>query len=161
MLRELLPGRRVLAGMVPFNVIRREQGAYHRGSAGVVMIERAPAAQPFVQAARRANLPLALRDDMAAVQWAKLVLNLNNAINALSGQPLAAELAQRDFRRCLAAAQREAFARAGRREDAGSEAHVDPAAVDAGAARPARCVVPPACPSSRRDRSACAIVDVG
>ena len=110
LLRELLPGRRVLAGMVPFNVIRREQGAYHRGSAGVVMIERAPAAQPFVQAARRANLPLALRDDMAAVQWAKLVLNLNNAVNALSGQPLAAELAQRDFRRCLAAAQREAFA---------------------------------------------------
>jgi len=108
-LRELLPGRRVLAGMVPFNVIRRGPGAYHRGSAGVVMIEQAPEAAPFVEAARRANLPLALRDDMAAVQWAKLLLNLNNAINALSGQPLAAELSQRDFRRCLAAAQREAL----------------------------------------------------
>lgn len=109
-LRELLPGRHVLAGMVPFNVIRRDRGAYHRGSAGVVMIERAPEAAPFVEAARRADLPLAQRDDMAAVQWAKLVLNLNNAVNALSGQPLAAELAQRDYRRCLAAAQREALA---------------------------------------------------
>ena len=47
---------------------------------------------------------------MPAVQWAKLVMNLNNAINALSGLPLAAELAQRAFRRCLAAAQREAIA---------------------------------------------------
>ena len=47
--------------------------------------------------------------DMPAVQWAKLVMNLNNAINALSGLPLAAELAQRAFRRCLAAAQREAL----------------------------------------------------
>jgi len=36
-------------------------------------------------------------------------MNLNNAINALSGIPLAAELAQRAFRRCLAAAQREAL----------------------------------------------------
>jgi 2-dehydropantoate 2-reductase len=110
LLGELLPGRRVLAGMVPFNVIRREPGAYHRGSAGVVMIERSPEAGPFIDAARRASMPVSLRDDMAAVQWAKLVLNLNNAVNALSGQPLAAELAQRDFRRCLAAAQREALA---------------------------------------------------
>ena len=36
---------------------------------------------------------------MPAVQWAKLVMNLNNAINALSGIPLAAELAQRELPR--------------------------------------------------------------
>jgi 2-dehydropantoate 2-reductase len=46
---------------------------------------------------------------MLAVQWSKLVLNLNNAINALSGLPLAEELAQKPFRRVLAAAQGEAF----------------------------------------------------
>jgi 2-dehydropantoate 2-reductase len=46
---------------------------------------------------------------MLAVQWSKLVMNLNNAINALSGVPLAEELAQKPFRRCLAAAQAEAF----------------------------------------------------
>jgi 2-dehydropantoate 2-reductase len=95
--------------MVPFNVIRRDAGAYHRGSAGTLMVEQAPEAAPFVEAARAASLPLEQRTDMAAVQWAKLVLNLNNAINALSGQPLATELAQRDFRRCFAAAQREAL----------------------------------------------------
>jgi 2-dehydropantoate 2-reductase len=107
-LRAALPGRTVLAGMVPFNVIRRGPGAYHRASEGTIFVERG--AGPFVEACATAGLPVVERDDMAAVQWAKLVLNLNNAINALSGLPLAAELAQRDYRRCLAAAQREALA---------------------------------------------------
>ncbi|MFL6172592.1 MAG: ketopantoate reductase C-terminal domain-containing protein, partial [Marmoricola sp.] len=42
-----------------------------------------------------------------AVLWAKLLLNLNNAINALSGLPLKEELSQRDYRVCLAMAQAE------------------------------------------------------
>ncbi len=108
-LRAALPGRRVLAAMVPFNVVRRAPGAYHRASAGVLRIDDDPAAAPLLAACRAASLPIEPRRDMEAVQWAKLVLNLNNAINALSGLPLAAELAQRPFRRCLAAAQREAL----------------------------------------------------
>ena len=36
-------------------------------------------------------------------------MNLNNAVNALSGLPLKTELGQRPYRRCLAAAQREAL----------------------------------------------------
>src|SRR6185369_10175275 len=47
---------------------------------------------------------------MAPVQWAKLVLNLNNAVNALSNLPLQAQLSERAFRRCTAHAQREALA---------------------------------------------------
>lgn len=108
-LRIALPGRRVLAGMVPFNVIRRSAGVYHRASSGATMLEAGDAAEPLAGAFRAAGLPLELRTDMPAVQWAKLVMNLNNAINALSGVPLAAELGNRDFRRCLAAAQREAL----------------------------------------------------
>ena len=46
---------------------------------------------------------------MPAVQWSKLVINLNNAINALSGKPLVEELADRDFRRCVAGCLREAL----------------------------------------------------
>jgi 2-dehydropantoate 2-reductase len=115
-LRAALPGRRVLAAMVPFNVIRRGPGAYHRATAGALRIDDDPAAAPLLAACRAAGLAIEPRRDMAAVQWAKLLMNLNNAINALSGLPLAAELAQRPFRRCLAAAQREALgllARAG------------------------------------------------
>ncbi len=109
-LRAALPGRRVLAGMVPWNVVRRDRGAYHRGTSGTLMIEDASGAEPLLVAARAAGLAIEARADMPAVQWAKLIMNLNNAINALSGVPLAAELAQRGYRRVLAAAQREALA---------------------------------------------------
>ena len=108
-LREGLPGRRVLAGMVPFNVARVAPGQYHRGTSGVLMYEAADAAAPLTEACLAADLPSELRDDMLAVQWGKLVMNLNNAINALAGIPLVAELEDRFFRRCLAAAMREAL----------------------------------------------------
>ncbi len=108
-LRAALPGRRVLAGMVPWNVVRRDRGAYHRGTTGTLMIEAASEAEPLVAAAAAAVLPLESRADITAVQWTKLVMNLNNAINALAGVPLATELAQRDYRRVLAAVMREAM----------------------------------------------------
>jgi len=116
LLRDALPGRRVVAGMVPFNVVRRGPASYHRGSGGNLKVENVDAAAPFTEACLRADLACELRDDMPAVQWAKLVMNLNNAINALSGVPLKTELSQRAFRRVLAAAQREALALLGRAE---------------------------------------------
>ncbi len=108
-LRAALPGRVVLAGMVPFNVARVAPGHYHRGTSGTLMVEAHPTVEPLVLACRKAELPLEPRADMHAVLWGKLVMNLNNAINALSGKPLLDELADRDFRRCLAAAQTEAL----------------------------------------------------
>ena len=108
-LRAALPGRTVLAGMVPWNVVRQARGHYHRGTSGTLMIELHPAAAPFVGACRAAQLAVATRTDMAAVQWAKLIMNLNNAVNALSGLPLATELSRRGYRRVLAASQREAL----------------------------------------------------
>src|ERR1051325_4974837 len=38
-LRDALPDRTVLAGMVPFNVARVAPGRYHRGTTGVLMFE--------------------------------------------------------------------------------------------------------------------------
>ncbi|WP_175891214.1 2-dehydropantoate 2-reductase [Burkholderia cepacia] len=108
-LREALPQATVLAGMVPFNVIERAPGAFHQGSAGALAADASPALPPFVDAFARAGLPLALHRDMRAVQWAKLLLNLNNAVNALANLQLRDELAQRAYRRCVALAQREAL----------------------------------------------------
>jgi 2-dehydropantoate 2-reductase len=48
--------------------------------------------------------------DIGAIQRAKLLVNLNNAINALSGLPLREQLGERAFRRCLALCQREGLA---------------------------------------------------
>ena len=108
-LRAALPGRTVLAGMVPFNVTAPEPGRFHQGTSGALALESHPAVERWAAKFARAGLPLDLRTDMTATAWAKLLLNLNNAINALSGLSLAAELAQRDYRRALALAQEEAL----------------------------------------------------
>lgn len=109
-LRDALPGHPVLAGMVPFNVLQGQPGMFHQGSGGELMVESHPLLAPFAALFAAAGLPLTLRNDMPAVQAAKLLLNLNNAINALSSLPLREELSQRPWRRCLALAQREALA---------------------------------------------------
>lgn len=108
-LRAQLPGRTVLTGMVEFNVVNRGHGAFHHGSEGGLAVEDHPALAPFLAAFAAAGLPLALHRDMAGVLWAKLLLNLNNAINALAGVPLKEELSQRAFRQCIALAQQEAL----------------------------------------------------
>ncbi|WDD95057.1 2-dehydropantoate 2-reductase [Burkholderia sp. FERM BP-3421] len=104
-----MSGRTVLAGMVQFNVVARGPGAFHQGSAGALEVAAAPALRRFMPAFARAGLPLRTRADLRPVQWAKLLFNLNNAINALADLPLRDELAQRSYRRCLALAQREAL----------------------------------------------------
>jgi len=108
-LRRALPGRRVLAGMVPFNVVQTNDGRFHRGTEGSLMVEASPALAPWLAAFEAAGLPLLQRADFASVQWGKLLLNLNNAVNALSGLPLKAQLSQRDYRRCLALLMDEAL----------------------------------------------------
>jgi 2-dehydropantoate 2-reductase len=99
-LRRRLPGRTVLAAMVPFNVIAAGEGRFHRATSGDIVIERDDA-----ETAARLSVPgLAMRPtgDIAGVQWGKLLLNLNNAINALSGLPLREQLARRDWRKLFA-----------------------------------------------------------
>jgi 2-dehydropantoate 2-reductase len=109
-LRRALPGRQVLAGMVPFNVVQTDDGRFHRGTEGSLMLEASPALTPWLGSFEAAGLPLLQRADFASVQWGKLLLNLNNAVNALSGLPLKTQLSQRDYRRCLALLIDEALA---------------------------------------------------
>ncbi|MEU7765750.1 2-dehydropantoate 2-reductase [Nocardia sp. NPDC049190] len=109
-IREILPNCVVLAGMVMFNVVHHPDGRFHRGTEGKLAVQDDPALAPFVDVFEQAGLGLRRYPDLRRVQWAKLLLNLNNPINALSGRPLRAELADRDYRRCLALTQREALA---------------------------------------------------
>lgn len=115
-LRAALPNP-VLAGMVPFNVVHTAPATFTRTTSGEVVVEDAPGADPLIRAAAahadrgtRAHLPLTTSPDMDAVLRGKLLLNLNNAVNALSGMPLRAQLLDRDHRRVLAACQAEALA---------------------------------------------------
>ncbi|WP_238157197.1 2-dehydropantoate 2-reductase [Kribbella sp. VKM Ac-2571] len=107
MLRSRLTEQVVVTGMVPFNVLNRGAGVFHQGTEGALDVQRDAALAPHLKAFEQAGLPLAQHDDILPVQWAKLLLNLNNPINALSNLPLRDELSQRAYRRCLAAAQAE------------------------------------------------------
>jgi 2-dehydropantoate 2-reductase len=104
------PRLRVLPGMVPFNVAEVGPGQFHRGTSGDLAAQDDEALRPWVARLRQAGLALQLHADLRAVQWGKLLLNLNNPVNALSGLPLRAQLLQRDFRRCTAALIEETLA---------------------------------------------------
>ncbi|QSP93504.1 2-dehydropantoate 2-reductase [Marinobacter salinisoli] len=106
-LRTRLPQTRVLAGMIPFNVLQKSPGNFHHGTEGHLVAEQHPGLEPFLPAFERCGLPFELREDMTAVMWSKLLLNLNNPINALSNVPLLEELSDRNYRLCLALAQQE------------------------------------------------------
>ena len=51
----------------------------------------------------RGGESMTLRADIESDQWAKLMINLNNALNTLSGGTLLAGFAQRDYRKAWAA----------------------------------------------------------
>ncbi len=109
-LQQVMPKAKVLAGMVPFNVLQQSPGHFHQGTEGHLMAARdasLAAAAPWFE---RAGLLLEQRDDMLSVMWSKMLLTLNNPINALSGLPLLEQLSNHYYRRCLAMAQRETIA---------------------------------------------------
>lgn len=106
-LRAHLPGRQVLAGMVSFNVLHRGEGHFHRGTSGPLIVEDGEEA--VLEALCVPHLQVEAAPDMRSVQWGKLLLNLNNALNALSGLPLRHQLLDRRWRWVLAAQQEEAL----------------------------------------------------
>ena len=107
-LQEELPTMKVFAGMVAFNVVALGEGRFHRGTEGAIVVDAKIAA--LAEALSTPYLTIATHADMRAVAWGKLLINLNNALNALAGVPLREELAQRGWRRVLAACIAEALA---------------------------------------------------
>ncbi|QOZ50470.1 2-dehydropantoate 2-reductase [Bradyrhizobium sp. CCBAU 53338] len=107
-LQERLGGRRVLAGMVPFNVVAMGEGHFHRSTSGDITVgedvDNTAAALSVSGLAMRASR------DITGVQWGKLIINLNNALSALSNMPLAAQLANRDWRKLFADQMAEGLA---------------------------------------------------
>jgi len=108
-LREALAPRTVLAGMVGFNVAQIGDSRFHRGTEGEIVLEAGPGADAIAGALNAAGIEAAVCDDIEAVQWGKLLLNLNNAVNALSGLPLKRQLSMRAYRQVLAVSMREAL----------------------------------------------------
>ena len=105
--KQALPEHQVYTGITPFNVVQQENAHFHRATEGNLYLPNIAALEPIQAAFVRYGLGCERRDDIDAVIWGKLLLNLNNAINALSDVPLKQQLEQRGYRRVLAACQQE------------------------------------------------------
>ncbi|RUS33067.1 ketopantoate reductase PanE/ApbA-domain-containing protein [Jimgerdemannia flammicorona] len=116
LIRTLVPGNLVLGGMVPFNVtISPEDGSrFCQGSGGTLYIEQSAKTEPMALALREAGIVIQVSGNITGVLYGKIATNLNNAINALSGIGLLAELSQRSYRhiwsRCITEALSVYFA---------------------------------------------------
>ncbi len=101
LLEYLLPAQ-VIPAMVPYNVMYRGKGCFHQATEGVLHFQTSPALEPWIDSFRHCFGRIKTYENLESVQWSKLLLNLNNPINALCDLPLRQELAIRQYRRQLA-----------------------------------------------------------
>jgi 2-dehydropantoate 2-reductase len=107
-LTSILPSHRVVAGMVPYNVVGLGAGRFHRATGGELVIADG---QPWPGLLfTEHGLAAHAHANMDAVSWGKLLINLNNALNALCGLPLVEQLAIRHWRVLFARCMSEAWA---------------------------------------------------
>lgn len=122
-LEQGLSGRfEVARGMVPYNVAYLGNGRFHKGVAGELYAEQRAGVRSLADAAGAGPATLKLSEDMLGLAWGKLLINLNNAVNALSGKTLQHELRCRDYRRVFAGSIREGL-------DLLKRAEIEPASV--------------------------------
>jgi 2-dehydropantoate 2-reductase len=105
------PHNTVIRAMVPFNVVNDEGGVFHRGSEGKMILEiNSELASSIKWLARQLNtalLPVDITYHMTALQWAKLQLNLSNAVNALADIPVKEMLETSIYRKFIATLMEE------------------------------------------------------
>ena len=106
-LRERLP--RALGGIVGFNVVSKGEGTFRRATSGPLVVEDGDGARAIVAAFERAGMEAYAERDIARTQWSKLVMNLNNAVSALSNAPTREIVLSAGYRRCVAAIVSEAL----------------------------------------------------
>lgn len=93
-------GDRVRASIVEWNVVAVD-GGFRRTTSGGLISERLPPA--LATAMRAGGIPVTERNDLGPEQWTKLLVNLNNAVSALADVSTATLLADRRYRRSMAA----------------------------------------------------------
>jgi 2-dehydropantoate 2-reductase len=110
-LRKQLPRHTVLGGIVGFNVVSSQAGAFRRATTGPLVIEATADVRVDVlaRALRAADLETEVVPDIRAKQWSKLVMNLNNAVSALTGAPTQQLIFDASYRRIVRAVTVEAL----------------------------------------------------
>lgn len=103
-LRKKLGDRTVLGGIVGFNVVPKGEGALHQATTGPLVIEWSehPRFAQLVRAMKSGGLAVEVSHDIRGAQWAKLLMNLNNAVSALTGAPTRDLIFEAPYRRIVA-----------------------------------------------------------
>jgi len=97
LIRQYLPNP-LFQLIVPFNVVLSDNGLYQQTSAGQLICQKHQSLQTLQtlqHQLRKVGVPLQTAADMRPVIYGKLLLNLNNALNAISDLPLRQQLQQR------------------------------------------------------------------
>lgn len=108
-LRDVMPEHEIVPAIVGFNVVSTGAGVFHSGMSGPLMVERRDG-ETFARleaALRATKLPIQVMDDIAPEQWTKLLVNLNNAISALSSAPTRDLLLTPGYRKLVASVVEE------------------------------------------------------
>ena len=102
-LKTAAPDAHILGGVVPFNVTGGGAGVFHAGTEGDLIIEASsdPRLEALLAALQNGEQGARAVDDIIALQWGKLLINLNNAMNTLHGGTLKSGLMNRDYRHAL------------------------------------------------------------
>lgn len=110
--QKLGPQYKIVDAMVPFNVVQtRIEGKaqrFHRASSGTMQIEAGVAG--LADLLNVPGAPFAEHGDIGGSLWGKLLINLNNALSALSDLPLIEELGDRRWRLLIARQMAEGLA---------------------------------------------------
>ena len=106
-LRRTLPTHDIRAGMVPFNVVPMGNGHFHRASSGDMKVENT--STDVSKLLSTEHLETSAVADMKPILWGKLLINLNNALNAIADQPLYEQLQDRNQRKLMARQMAEAL----------------------------------------------------
>ncbi|TPX59405.1 2-dehydropantoate 2-reductase [Spizellomyces sp. 'palustris'] len=89
-------------GMWPFNVIETETGHFEQASGGDVFVEDSEKGRALAGIFRESGIPTQVSADMHGILYGKLLINLHNAISALTGLPIQQELSTRSARQVWA-----------------------------------------------------------
>ena len=107
LIEDALGDRRYGLGITQFNVLQMDNAVFHKGTEGDFMVATNPATEVIQKHFGNSGFDMTLENDMQSVIFGKLILNLNNALNAIADMPIKEQLQNRKLRKVLAAAMRE------------------------------------------------------
>ncbi len=109
--RRAFANNTILTAVFGSNVALVEQSdgcaVFRRASDGKFVVESHPELKPIVERVDSILLPSRSSTDITAEQWAKLQLNLANAVNALANVPVKTMVETPGYRKIIAALMRE------------------------------------------------------